>query len=96
MVQGLNDASLGFGVWSHAQYLCRKLFQQEEEEEEEQGETEEAREAEEVEEGERHTSNDLWTLKVLIRMDITRLKSHIQANHQQRQIDTRPHCCPLN
>ena len=92
----MDAASLGFGVWSivmpsifAVNYCNRKRN-------EEQGETEETREAEEVEERERHTSNDLWTLKVFIRMDITRLESHIQANHEQRQIGTRPHHCPLN
>ena len=31
----------------------------------------------------RHTSDDLWTLKILVRMDVAWLESHVQANQQQ-------------
>ena len=38
-----------------------------------------------------YTSNDLWALKILIRMDVAWLQSQIETNDQQSQIGTRRH-----
>ena len=44
----------------------------------------------------KHTGDDLWALKVFVRMDVARLESQIQAHQQQCQIGTRPHFLNLH
>lgn len=75
MVPGLN-ASLGLGVMHDIFGVGRSPLVAAEYE----GFKLSAKEKERKSKGERHTSDDLWALKVFIRMDVAGLESQVQAN----------------